>query len=183
MFDTDCKAARVPACSIHANTSKIFFLAMSCRSPPLPEAGWALQLSRHLKALPDDLSAAEAGLDEASVAFYSEFVRAIEPRLIAHLRSMPAETHEQRVQLAAWLNGRLRDWGLSLRDPESERPAILLTVPQSARTSHAFRLNIRDADGTRWRALSEGLSGLRLMRDPVRRPSGLSSQRRQNDRS
>lgn len=90
--------------------------------------------------------------------------------LNAYLHTAPQDTHEQRQEIAAWVNAQLRSRHLAIRDPESGWPAILIANRggKSGNVSR-FWLQTRDQIGKTRRSMGVAtLPDLVLMPDTER---------------
>jgi hypothetical protein len=120
--------------------------------------------------LPDSYAERYAMMQSLRRSFYAELAKQLEPALNAYAQSQPQETWEERAALASWINRTLRQTGLALICPRTNRPAILISdVTGGNRRKMHFRFQTTEPSGRRVRsAMSLELPDLELTQAPLR---------------
>ena len=120
--------------------------------------------------LPESFAERHAAMQSFRRAFYAELAKALEPALNAHAKAQPLETYEERSALASWINQTLRQMGLTLICPRTNRPAILISdMTGGSRQKMHFRFQTTEPSGKRVRwGMSRELPDLELMQAPGR---------------
>ncbi len=104
--------------------------------------------------------------------------RVLEPALNAEAQQRPRHTYEEKKELAKWINGELRRFGLALKGPRTDRPCLLMGNPGGRPGFGRFVLEYTDEAGKRHHPLtSVELPGLTLMLDDLTRSSYQSPKR------
>jgi hypothetical protein len=103
-------------------------------------------------------------------SFYAELAKQLEPALNAYAKTQPQETWEERSTLASWINQTLRQSGLALVCPRTNRAAILISdMTGGSRKKMHFRFQTTEPSGRRVRSgMSTELPDLELMQAPAR---------------
>jgi len=77
--------------------------------------------------LPGDFSGRYEALKALHVAFHKKVAGALEPVLNEHIRQQPpTENSHARRSLSAWVDRITRDVGVTLADPNTGKPALLI---------------------------------------------------------
>lgn len=132
-------------------------------------------LRRTLANLPRDYFSAAETVRALRAVFQAEIASAMEPRFNEHIRAQPRHDYDDKRTLAGWINRELRDLGLSVRCPDSGRPATLLADyrADSGRESR-FRIETIDAKGHRRRTFTSADLPYLGLRGAVPRPGASS---------
>jgi hypothetical protein len=120
--------------------------------------------------LPESFTERIKAMDALRRAFYAELAKRLEPTLNAYAKDQPYTTLEERSELASWINNTVRQLGLALVCPKTQRPAILISdVTGGSRQKLRFRFQTSEASGKRVRnGMSADLPDLHLMQAPGR---------------
>jgi hypothetical protein len=120
--------------------------------------------------LPDSYAERYAMMQSLRRSFYGELAKQLQPALNAYAKIQPKETWEERSALASWINQTLRQMGLVLVCPRTNRPAILISdMTGGSRKKMHFRFQTAEPSGKRVRsAMSVELPDLELMQAPGR---------------
>ncbi len=133
---------------------------------------WQEQIDRLVSEMPADYPQAAVWAAQITQAFRDRMAEVLQPRLKSHLTSMPADSLEEKRNLATWVNGELHKLGMTIRCPKTGRPAVLYADFQDAEheTVTRFRTTTSSADsrGSRRTTVSQDLPTLDIMPTPVR---------------
>jgi hypothetical protein len=102
--------------------------------------------------------------------FKNELAAKLQSPLNTHLRALPRATYAEKQSIASTVNGYLRDYGLAIRCPKTNKPAILIADVEGGPDSPSrFRFEVRAESGRRIRTVSSReLPELVLMEDTIR---------------
>jgi hypothetical protein len=131
---------------------------------------WEAALRAALAQLPQDYEERAKELMGMSHIFRAQLAASMEPSINTQIQSLPYETLDQKRSTAYWVNHELRQFGLSIRCPNTGRPAILVVdFPEGKPSASRFRLETRDENGKKMRkATSNTPFQLQLMEDVPR---------------
>jgi hypothetical protein len=106
--------------------------------------------------------------------FHEEIALAMTAPLNEYFGGLAQDTAAEKTQTATHINGTLRSLGLTIREPKTQLPALLVTdVQASKKDTHEisrFRLEVRDENGQISRPLcARYLPELSFMQDRQRR--------------
>lgn len=103
-------------------------MARQRRTDPPEPAGTRPERIRGLLSAPDsaDYEVLFGHLLALAVLVREELADRLAPRLNEHAKSLPQATYAEKQELAKWVNGQLRQLGLAVRCPKTNRAAILL---------------------------------------------------------
>lgn len=130
---------------------------------------WLDHLRREIRSLPPEYAARRQRLLDLRTAFHLEVARAFEVALGDELATLPQGTHEERRDLASWVNRQTRELGLSVASPKSGGPVTVVAGYRDDANSSRFQLVERTPDGHRRSTATPRLAGLKLCQDPTRR--------------
>ncbi len=137
-------------------------------------ATWQSRVAETVRGLPEGYADARVMAMALRQELVAALAAAVQPRLNAHLRSMPHETYGEKQALATWVNHELHnELGLAIRCPRTGRPAILIADTRDGKDVQGrFRLEVHDERGRKARTYTaSALPDLELMADPPRRES------------
>lgn len=135
-------------------------------------------------------SAAPAGYDASKTAvlelihsFKGSIAKAIERPLNEQIRKMPRSNLEEKQSLGVWVNEQLRELGLAIRCPKTDRPSTLVADQRDPSDEVGrFRLaNQKEGGGFTRTFSSVELPALELMEDSQRREPGAEYHKKQRE--
>ena len=141
--------------------------------PPRPRqrTATATLAAAALAELPADYAARYEALRAFREEMQGEIAAWLQPALRQQAEAMPCDSYANKQEVAVWVNSQTRELGLTLRCPNTGRPAILTADVRDAATgSSRFRFVIRDERGRQTKTVSSAtLPELVLMPDEPRR--------------
>ncbi len=128
------------------------------------------EIASRLKGMADlSYDEARAVLLDFESSAREAIARALSPHFVYHVTFMPQETYDEKRELAKWVNGELRRFGVAIRCPKTDLPAFLVADPGGRPGFGRFQLEVT-LDGKPHRSVSSGtLMHLSLMAAPVKR--------------
>ena len=101
--------------------------------------------------LPGDFSGRLAALVRIRDIFHEEIAVSMTAALNEHFNGLPQDTLSEKRQTAAYINGALRSIGLTIREPKTGLPGLLVVDVQASKKDgqeiSRFRLEVRDEAG------------------------------------
>jgi hypothetical protein len=101
-----------------------------------------------------DISGRLASAQMVHQLFLQELAGRLEAPLNEHLLQQQKDTHAQKLQLASWLNGALRQLDLAIECPSTGMPAILVVTPTEKPGRGRFQLKVSLPGGKRTKTVS-----------------------------
>lgn len=130
------------------------------------------RIAAGLADLPGDFAERRDALRELHLATRTAVAVAFEAVLNDEARARPQQAYDDKKALATWVNAELRELGLAIRCPRTDRPCRLMGNPGGKPGEGRFVLEFLDDAGRRQQPLtSVTLPHLALMPDDLRRAS------------